>query len=169
MIDAPCCYSRNSAPPIRTMSVSQSNTQPGTGKRTRRNSMWSRRWRRELCGAAAGLAEVVVSPSSSCERPEADAAAVEVDRRGHPGPHSGDDNWGWRARQGRGGAMIGLPTGVRVWIAAGHTDMRRGMQGLAGQVQEMLHCDPHLCVERDYVAEGRVTPARAGGADFFAT
>jgi transposase len=39
--------------------------------------------------------------------------------------------------------MIGLPTGVRVWIAAGHTDMRRGMQGLARQVQETLHRDPH--------------------------
>jgi len=30
--------------------------------------------------------------------------------------------------------MIALPTGVRVWIAAGHTDMRRGMQSLALQV-----------------------------------
>ena len=27
--------------------------------------------------------------------------------------------------------MIALPTGVRVWIAAGHTDMRRGMHGAA--------------------------------------
>jgi transposase len=35
------------------------------------------RWRRELCNAVAGFAEVVVSPSP-CERPEADAAAVEV-------------------------------------------------------------------------------------------
>ena len=39
--------------------------------------------------------------------------------------------------------MIALPTGVRVWIAAGHTDMRRGMQGLARQVQETLRRDPH--------------------------
>ena len=39
--------------------------------------------------------------------------------------------------------MIVLPTGVRVWIAAGDTDMRRGMQGLARQVQETLHRDPH--------------------------
>ncbi|SEE20724.1 transposase [Rhizobiales bacterium GAS191] len=39
--------------------------------------------------------------------------------------------------------MIPLPTGVRVWIAAGHTDMRRGMQGLARQVQEALKRDPH--------------------------
>ena len=39
--------------------------------------------------------------------------------------------------------MIALPTGVRVWIAVGHTDMRRGMQGLARQVQETLQRDPH--------------------------
>ena len=31
--------------------------------------------------------------------------------------------------------MIPIPIGVRVWIATGHTDMRRGMQGLALQVQ----------------------------------
>jgi transposase len=36
------------------------------------------RWRREFGGAAAGFAEVVVSPSS-CERPGADAAAIEID------------------------------------------------------------------------------------------
>lgn len=39
--------------------------------------------------------------------------------------------------------MIPLPSGVRVWIAAGHTDMRRGMQSLALQVQEALKRDPH--------------------------
>jgi len=39
--------------------------------------------------------------------------------------------------------MIALPSGVRVWIAAGHTDMRRGMQSLALQVQEALERDPH--------------------------
>ena len=39
--------------------------------------------------------------------------------------------------------MISLPSGVRVWIAAGHSDMRRGMQSLALQVQEGLNRDPH--------------------------
>jgi transposase len=39
--------------------------------------------------------------------------------------------------------MIPMPSGVRVWIATGHTDMRRGMQGLALQVQEQLKRDPH--------------------------
>jgi transposase len=39
--------------------------------------------------------------------------------------------------------MIPLPGGVRVWIATGHTDMRKGMQGLALLVQERLGRDPH--------------------------
>ena len=39
--------------------------------------------------------------------------------------------------------MIPIPSRSRVWIATGHTDMRRGMQGLALQVQEGLHRDPH--------------------------
>ena len=39
--------------------------------------------------------------------------------------------------------MIPVPSGVRVWLAAGHTDMRRGMNGLALQVQEALRRDPH--------------------------
>jgi transposase len=32
--------------------------------------------------------------------------------------------------------------GARVWIATGHTDMRKGMQGLALLVQEGLKRDP---------------------------
>src|SRR5881392_3077401 len=39
--------------------------------------------------------------------------------------------------------MIPIPSGVRVWISTGHTDMRRGMQGLALTVQESLKRDPH--------------------------
>lgn len=39
--------------------------------------------------------------------------------------------------------MIPLPNGSRVWIAAGHSDMRRGMHSLALQVQEALKRDPH--------------------------
>lgn len=48
--------------------------------------------------------------------------------------------------------MIPLPAGCRVWIATGHTKMRRGMHGLALQVQEQLKRDPHICVGREYVA-----------------
>src|SRR5437764_14859071 len=39
--------------------------------------------------------------------------------------------------------MIVPPSGVRVWLATGATDMRRGMNGLALQVQQALHRDPH--------------------------
>jgi transposase len=39
--------------------------------------------------------------------------------------------------------MIPVPTGARVFIAAGHTDMRRGFDGLALAVQERLKMDAH--------------------------
>jgi transposase len=39
--------------------------------------------------------------------------------------------------------MITPQSGVRVWLAAGVTDMRRGMNGLALQVQQGLRRDPH--------------------------
>ena len=38
--------------------------------------------------------------------------------------------------------MIPVPSGVRVWLSVGRTDMRRGMNGLALQVQETLGRDP---------------------------
>jgi transposase len=38
--------------------------------------------------------------------------------------------------------MIPLPSGVRVWLATGYTDMRKGFPSLALQVQEILHRDP---------------------------
>ena len=44
-----------------------------------------------------------------------------------------------------------VPERVRVWLATGRTDMRRGMNGLALQVQEVLKRDPyggHLFVFR---------------------
>ena len=38
--------------------------------------------------------------------------------------------------------MIPVPPDVRVWLAVGKTDMRRGMNGLSLQVQETLGRDP---------------------------
>ena len=38
--------------------------------------------------------------------------------------------------------MIPVPTGVQVWLATGHTDMRRGFPSLSLQVQEVLRRDP---------------------------
>ena len=39
--------------------------------------------------------------------------------------------------------MIGPAGNVRVYIACGVTDMRRGFDTLAAQVQTMLRFDPH--------------------------
>jgi transposase len=38
--------------------------------------------------------------------------------------------------------MIGLPSGTRVWLAAGATDMRKGFDGLSALVQTVLRHDP---------------------------
>ncbi|WP_084561464.1 IS66 family insertion sequence element accessory protein TnpB [Paraburkholderia terricola] len=38
--------------------------------------------------------------------------------------------------------MITPPGGTRVWLAAGVTDMRRGMDGLTALVQSALGRDP---------------------------
>jgi transposase len=47
--------------------------------------------------------------------------------------------------------VIGLPSGARVWLAVGRTDMRKGFDGLAAAVQERMAQDPfcgHLFVFR---------------------
>ncbi|MBI2742248.1 MAG: IS66 family insertion sequence element accessory protein TnpB [Rhodospirillales bacterium] len=48
--------------------------------------------------------------------------------------------------------MMIVPAGVKVHLALGWTDMRKGMDGLAALVQEQLKRDPFLCVGCDYVA-----------------
>jgi len=39
--------------------------------------------------------------------------------------------------------MIPLSSSVQVWLATGHTDMRKGFDGLALLVQETLKRNPH--------------------------
>ena len=48
--------------------------------------------------------------------------------------------------------MIAFASGVRVWLATGHTDMRKGFDTLGVLVQETLKRDPHICVGRGYVS-----------------
>jgi transposase len=45
-----------------------------------------------------------------------------------------------------------------VWLATGHTDMRKGFASLSLQVQEVLRRDPLLCVGREYVAARPSSP-----------
>ena len=52
--------------------------------------------------------------------------------------------------------MIPVPAGVRVWLATGHTDMRKGFASLAVLVQEQLKHDPnagHLFIFRNRTAD----------------
>ena len=48
--------------------------------------------------------------------------------------------------------MIAIPAGMRVYLAMGPTDMRKGFDGLAALAQGALKQDPFLCIGRDYVA-----------------
>ena len=102
------------------------------------------RWRHDLRSIAAGFAEVVVAPEPD-ERPGAGAGAwrsssaatfaCALRRRRPRSWHQRSSKRWWRDDP--------VADRVRVWIAAGHTDMRRGMQSLALQVQEALKRDPH--------------------------
>jgi transposase len=38
--------------------------------------------------------------------------------------------------------VIQLPTGTKIWIAAGVTDLRRGFDGLSAQIQTVLNEQP---------------------------
>lgn len=60
----------------------------------------------------------------------------------HGRGRSRDVDGGGGSAVGGTGPMIPLPTGVRVWLATGHTDMRKGFASLALLVQEMLQRDP---------------------------
>ena len=104
---------------------------------------WRRQYR-ELARATVGVVSVVVSstdeaqpakllptpedieppPSSRIEIALADGSRVTVDRDADAAALS----------RGSGAAMTPVPSGVRVWLATGVTDMRRGMNTLALQV-----------------------------------
>ena len=53
--------------------------------------------------------------------------------------------------------MTPVPTGRRIWIATGHTDMRKGMNGLALLVREGLKRDPFA--GDVYIFRGREAPS----------
>ena len=59
--------------------------------------------------------------------------------------------------------MIGLPSSTRVWIVAGHTDMRKGFDGLAALVQTALAENP-FCGHVFVFAAGAATSSRCCGS-----
>ena len=104
------------------------------------------KWLREERQAAreSGFTPVIV---------KSDAPRRRV-RSARCGDHRGHRRCAGQDRRGRSGGarhgdlegapiMISVPSGVRVWLAGGVTDMRRGMNGLTLQIQEGLGRDPH--------------------------
>jgi transposase len=49
--------------------------------------------------------------------------------------------------------VITTPAGVRIYLACGKTDMRKGFDGLSIMAQDVLKQDPFICVGEEYVAE----------------
>jgi transposase len=107
-------------------------------------------------GVSAVAREAGIHPSQlyGCARPCAGWLACRGrDRRGirewvadadHRSGRSGHADYrGCHAGERRAAAMIALPSGVQVWLATGHTDMRKGFDGLALLVQETLKRNPH--------------------------
>ena len=129
-------------------------------------------WRqRLLCGALGAVADtkprfvrvdvVAGPPQLEAATPAAPAVGATRNASGIADRRAGrsyrDHAVGWRkgarrctgersctaAGVGRAGAvMIAAPPGVRVYLACGTTDMRRGMVGLAMQVQQVLSQNP---------------------------
>ena len=89
------------------------------------------RWRQQLCERSQVLA--AFNPVAITPEPESALAPPVADCDG------ADEGAG----EGQAAAMIPVPNGARVWLAAGHTDMRKGFDGLALMVQETLRRDPH--------------------------
>ena len=81
-----------------------------------------------------------------------DCPGGRLARDGRPGCGCGGAVAGAR---GSGAAMIPVPSEARVWLATGVTDMRRGMNTLALQVQQGLGRDPTFRNGRRFLHCGR--------------
>jgi transposase-like protein len=114
------------------------------------------RWRQQLCERAqipAVFNPVMVKPEPEAVSPALPekAGVIEIEfasggRMRISGPVDGSMvsalmNEG--AGEGQAAAMIPATSGARVWLAAGHTEMRKGFDGLALLVQETLKRDAH--------------------------
>jgi transposase len=114
-------------------------------------------WRKQHREGRLGLEEMPsFAPVLVTPEPLADVATLASPRAAVGSHRDRADKWASDHRRrgnryGRAGAggvgpgagMIALPPRVRVWLAGGATDMRKGMNGLAVLVQEGLKRDPH--------------------------
>ncbi len=99
-----------------------------------------------LAASPDGLRPTRPAASRRCGYREAGRVGHHRDRAGRRSPAAGRGGCGPDAAAGRdrGAAppMIPVPSGSRVWLATGHTDMRKGFDGLAALVQDHLSRDP---------------------------
>ena len=114
-------------------------------------------WRKEMLATAmSGFVPVEVVP----EPPRVEAAACQRRRRRPEAPGMIEIGFpsgatvrvsgsrrsrraARRAGRARRALMFGPPPGTRVFLACGVTDMRKGFDGLAAQVQTVLAQDPY--------------------------
>ena len=88
------------------------------------------------------------APTAAAASPPTHRSAWRGDDRDRVAGRQSPVRWqrgqsGDAASRGDGAArMIAPPPGVRVWLAAGVTDMRKGFDGLAALVQQHLGQDP---------------------------
>ena len=123
------------------------------------------RWRRQLAGEGERSVFVPVRVAvENCGLRDHDAgggtsvvayavaqAGVDHDRLGRAGSRDDRGRAGCgnpierhgRVDGARGLAVIAFPSGARVWLATGHTDMRKGFASLALMVQETFKRNPH--------------------------
>ena len=82
-------------------------------------------------------------PPAPAGRPQASLIEIDLGNGSHVRVGSDVNLAAPPARADRVARVIPVPAGVRVWLAVGATDMRKGMNGLAVQVQQALERDPH--------------------------
>ena len=103
------------------------------------------KWRREMAPEQPPAAEEKRHHAAGGDRAGSGRASTASATQRHDRDHLFRRRAGVRSRRGvardaaagdRAVAMIGLPAGTRVWLAAGATDMRKGFDSLAAQAQE---------------------------------
>lgn len=69
--------------------------------------------------------------------------------------------------------MISLPSGTKIWLVAGATDMRKSFNGLGEQIQHVLDEDPAYSALIDHVfawnVDQRFAADRSSGGLNFST
>src|SRR6266545_2377059 len=89
---------------------------------------WGRASAEDVAGDAGGFADARWQAGATCR---GERHRDRTRRRSYPAQGCSGYRSAARGSRSARAPMIGLPAGTRVWLAAGVTDMRKGMDGLA--------------------------------------